>query len=572
MSDKHESTSTLAAGLPVLVQVASMLLAAVPIALGKVQSVRLQDWTGAEVVLPSERHSVVELGGPSGSLTVTIGGVPLVELQRLDGASLSYDLSIELDGGLRKTFKAIKVASLAAPTIKPELVRLAQAAVQAGLLPPAIQDIFSGACRWHPADRIGPHALDELVQGPGGLLLKGWISAIGRRNVTIFSEDLSSACTSDVMLLHERPDVQQHLAPLHVSGGDTELHGFIAVLPTCGNPIGNIFVFERAADHQLMYGPIAVAPRNSPLDAIALILDEFDRQPIGTEPAVVPMMLRPFMPKTLRNGVPRSTEHGPRESPRVSIVVPLSGDPIFVISLLSQQERWRSAVGAAFQWVFVTTRLADYARISRILSLREAALSAQATLVLAESPHSVGLALNRGARAALAERLCFLDESSWLLSSEPLLDGLAALDMKSASAIALAAEWEDGHPDTGEIAPMPRHQLPPFCMETAAGQLSGSTNHDWRGLVVRKVDWNAIGGFSEVLTSPELVGLEFSRRLSCQSRDFKIVHRPSIGRSAAERQQRDRPLLVQRATALLDWCEVHASKICPPRPNQGISS
>ncbi len=219
-------------------------------------------------------------------------------------------------------------------------------------------------------------------------------------------------------------------------------------------------------------------------------------------------MLRPFMPQIVRNGPPRSSEFGLRESPRLSIVVPLSGEPLYVIALLAQQDRWhqRWALRSnGFSW-----RRGSRSRLPRPAAFpREIGLMAAATLVLAETPEALGATLNCGALAARADLLCFLDESSWLLSGQQVGQALAAVESGAVTAVSLAAEWDDGHPDSGECA---RFSQPAssFCFASLSDYNRRELTTTGVGLLLHKRDWSSCGGFSTVVADCELVGPDFS--------------------------------------------------------------
>ncbi len=561
MDQNYKPTLAPLDGFAVLLQVASRLLVAVGPNRGIVRSLSLKTKARTEVALSRDQLLDLPINGPMQGALATVGSLSVAELQRLQAVAQAYDLTIGFETGEVQTMHGMPVVVLIASTIEPSHLAIALAAVDAGLLPDAVREIFSGDCQWLPPEAIGPHAVDDTLQGRSGILLKGWISQIWCRDVIVFSEKLSACCAPHTMLLHERPDVQAHLEPLPVSGGDSIMHGFLIVLPTLGESIESIFVFERVDGRPTMYGPFVIKPRNSPTDALVLLLDELDRQPSDFTPQTAADMLRSFMPQAIRNGPSRSMSLGPHGHPRVSIIVPLSGQPIFLFALLEQQERWASALGVAFQWVFVVTRLSDYARLGRLLSLREPGLIAPATLVIATAPWAFGTALNCGVNAAHGEFLCFLHESSWLLAETQAGQAISAIESGIATTITIAAEWDDGYPDTGTCSPPVPSFLPPFCVKSFVDRHLVDEDLDWSGLVLRKTDWRNLGGFSPVIADPEQVGVEFSRRLRRHSRDFKLERRPAVGRSTASRNESGRILCVRRASALLDWCEINAPRM-----------
>ncbi len=280
--------------------------------------------------------------------------------------------------------------------IDPVIVRVLTTLTHIGVIDRRIAMIFDRSTRWLDQEAMSEHALETIHQTPFGLLIEGWMENVGRRDLIIMSGDLTAMAPVEDFLVFPRPDAMRLLQASAEGRSAGLMHGFMASLVGCGEKNRAIYVLERLSEGGVVIGPIAYQPLFDRDRALEAAVPRIKASPDVTADQARGL-LKPLVasPNPAIRG--QVFQFGPQAAtPRLSIIVPMSGEAIFLRSLLAQQDHFPDGV----EWLFCLQASGGSRDAVKLLSLAEATMAQPVSLLEIDVEISAAQMFNRAASRA----------------------------------------------------------------------------------------------------------------------------------------------------------------------------
>lgn len=448
--------------------------------------------------------------------------VPLGELIRVSLNAGLLKISLTSDG--RTQYEGfLKAEQLDASKANDlPVAHTLQSLVKAGFLDARIGLIFDSSTSWIDHSGSSDFALEAAYQTPFGLLVDGWITNIGRRDLIVMSSDLVAMTPVEDFIIRARPDIRRRLMQDTFSRVSGQLHGFSASFPGCREGSRAIYLVERLPYGGQVIGPIPYQPITDRDEALRLACERLLAQPDADGEAAV-AFLAPLVATPQLSVRAEVNEFGPEQGePDLSIIVSVSGADVFLHSLILQQRRLK----AQAEWIFCAEAGVMSQAALRVLSESQKQLRQRVLLVEADADASLCLLLNAGTRFARSKYLLFLDETSWINNPQALQRALKDLESGASEAVSLVSLLDDGALDHlgFAIRPDPHYRhlvtieangrglpLPKAGRRSALSQPVEAVTA--MGLMIGQETFEQVGGFDERISGAEIAGADLSVRL-----------------------------------------------------------
>jgi hypothetical protein len=447
--------------------------------------------------------------------------------------------------------------------IDPILVRILTTLTHAGAIDKRISMIFNRSTRWIEYGATSEYALDAVFQTPFGVLLEGWIENVSTRDLVIMSGDLTAMAPVEDFLRFPRADVSSTLRATPEGRSAGQMHGFMTSLVGCGEKNRSIYILEWLSEGGLVVGPIAYDALYDRDEALAQALKRLNSDPaIDGERArsiLKPLVAAPNPP--IRGDF---IQFGPEAaSPRLSIIVPMSGEQVFLRSLIAQQDNFPDNV----EWLFCLQASEGSQQAIKFLSNSQSELSQQVTLIDIEVNVSQAQLFNRAVPHTRGQFLLFLDETSWVEDGRAIVRALKDLENGSLDVLGLAMRLEDGTTDNLGFSLKPDRYHRNLVTVEAVGRGLPAPSKERRGLVQGEIHAVSAGsmlvgrrvfeqlhGFDEELATPDYFDVDFCLRLTASGGRVGMSRIGGLSRGLKPVDLSSSSDLAREALDLLDRC------------------
>lgn len=462
-----------------------------------------------------------EVGTSSGDTLICLI-VPLAELMRVSLNSGSLRITL-LEGGAQRFSAILKAEPLNVDKAHElPVARTLLALVKAGFIDSRVGIVFDGAAAKITPEESSGYGIERAYQTPFGLLIDGWLTNVGRRDLVIASDDLVAMAPVEDFVISPRPDLKLRLTSDTVARATGQFHGFSASLPGCRETSWSIYILERLSYGTQLIGPIPFDPIKDRDEALRLACDRLMGMPEVDANAAL-AFLGPLVATPQISVKADVNQFGPDVAePRLSVVVPITGAEVFLRSLIAQQRRLKLPV----EWLLCAEAGVASRAALRLLSAHQDQLLQPVVLVEADVDATPTVLMNAGAKLARARSLLFLDETVWIERPQAIAKAIRELESGLHDAIGLMTLLDDGGLDHAGFAvqPDPHYRnliaLDPVGRGLPAAKLlrrsqAPRVHHviSAAGLCISREVFNQIGGFDDRMRNAEFAGADLSVRL-----------------------------------------------------------
>ncbi|MBP0438516.1 hypothetical protein [Tianweitania sediminis] len=469
----------------------------------------LQDWTSLDYAMNSDETS-------SSDLKLTIASTPRDAGLDLTGR---VAVTIETEDGGQIAFNTRIATVKPGAHGDPVLRGLVVAAAEAGAIDLRASSLLGNRCRWVAVEEFTPLLFNSSLEGEDGVLIEGWMQDAHIRSFALVNTDFTSYVHVEDMLLRavERPAEVRNRTRRRSQL--TKLEGFLAALPLNGCSAEEVLVVEHLAGETLLSGPYRLKLEGNPqhmVEEVTRSIELDPDQPLPKSLAVVSALTR------RRSIAPsfRVQRFGQQSEAKISIVVAMSGDEIFLQSLLHQQQR----LSPHLEWVICLEAGERATGFARIIATQGHRLRGAIKLVIADSPCGTMRLKNIGAEKAAGDILVFVEETTWFEDRRPWLAALLALRDRAFDVVGVGLAMEDGNLDNEGLF-VRNHALSPH-LPSVEFKNRGRPSFPSRprpviepvdavssaALVTSRGRFFAIGGFDEGFEAARYADNEFARR------------------------------------------------------------
>ncbi len=291
-----------------------------------------------------------------------------------------------------------------------------------------------------PMDGVPLH-IDYAYNENGCLLLNGWMANFAYRDVYVLANGCGCVARSKDAIVHNRPDVTDHLR----SQGGLETHGDghgYSIALDCldaSQPI-TLGVLQDGVFHILTQQQPPVSGDKGRV--FQLLLGA--RQGTNFTPLdKITRMLTPFLRSNMRSldyDIIAQSRWSEGQSPRLSIIVPFYKEWRFLYSLLAMIKQ----APADYEWVIVCDDASIFPQMNVQVSNQLESIRRRITFVLPRQNVGYGHANNIGVEVAKASRVLLMNSDIWMKNFDVLEFGLKALEDEQYGLIGFTLLFEDG--------------------------------------------------------------------------------------------------------------------------------
>jgi GT2 family glycosyltransferase len=286
-----------------------------------------------------------------------------------------------------------------------------------------------------------PLHIDYAYAENGCLLLNGWMANFAYLDVYVLVNGCAFAARSKDAIIHNRPDVTDHLRGQSALELQGDGHGY-SISVDCldaSQPI-TIGLLKNGVFYVVSQ---QVPPASGDRGQIFQLLLGARQGTSFTPLDKITRMLTPFLRSNVRSldyDVISQSRWSRGEAPRLSIIVPFYREWRFLYSLLAMIKR----APLDFEWVIVCDDASIFPQMNLQVSNQLENVRRRITFVLPRQNVGYGHANNIGVEVAKAPRVLLMNSDIWLKRFDVLEFGLQALDDEQTGLIGFTLLFEDG--------------------------------------------------------------------------------------------------------------------------------